>query len=288
MRIILISYSASGFSVLREACHRAGYEPVVYMHARSLTPNGETRSGAGEVVSGIVDSIPPGMDFFLPGGKENLANVLACYNADLIVCYGFPWRLPASVLQSTRLGGINVHTSMLPQYRGPIPVNWAIRNGDAEIGVSIHWMEEEFDAGGILAQEAGIALEDDVIPEKLWDDVNQVISRLLPVALKRVADGCPGEVQQAGDHMYAGWMEESFHQVDWSNARRTIHNQVRAIRFGSSGKSGPTARVGAGWVRLLRTSLEPTGGIEMECSDGSLWIVDSVPADPPRVTRSSR
>ncbi|MEK8142348.1 formyltransferase family protein [Streptomyces sp. M10(2022)] len=53
---------------------------------------------------------------------------------------------------------------MLPKYRGPIPVNWAIRNGDKEIGVSIHWMESEFDSGGILAQEAGIALGDDVAP----------------------------------------------------------------------------------------------------------------------------
>ncbi|MFE6837127.1 methionyl-tRNA formyltransferase [Streptomyces sp. NPDC057705] len=234
----------------------------------------------------MVDSIPPGMDLFLPGGKENLANVLAGYKADLIVCYGFPWRLPASVLQSTRLGGINVHTSMLPQYRGPIPVNWAIRNGDSEIGVSIHWMEEEFDAGRILAQEAGIALEDEVIPEKLWDGVNRVISRLLPVALKRITEGYPGEAQTPGDHVYAGWMEESFHQVDWGNARRSIHNQVRAIRFGSSGKSGPTARVGGGWVRILRTSLEPVGGIEMECADGPLWIVDSVPADPPKAARS--
>ncbi|MFI7353663.1 methionyl-tRNA formyltransferase [Streptomyces avidinii] len=274
--------------MLAKACRRAGHDPVVYMHARSLAPGGETRAGEGEVVGDIVRDIPPGMDLLLPGRKGNLGKVLACYEADLIVCYGFPWRLPASVLQSTRLGGINIHTSMLPKYRGPIPVNWAIRNGDPEIGVSIHWMEEEFDAGRVLVQESGIALDDDVVPDKLWNDVDEAIDRLLPAALRRVVEGYPGRAQQGDGHAYAGWMEEGFYRVDWRETRRVIHNQVRAIRFGSSGKSGPVARVADDWVRILRTSLEPGQGVEMKCADGPLWVVDSLPADPPEVKTSTR
>lgn len=281
MRIILISYSAQGFALLHAVCEQAGHTPVAYLHARSLRPGGPTRPGAGDVVGEIVSALPPGIDLLIPGRKNMLPHVVEGYRADLIVCYGFPWRLPASVLRSTTSGGINVHTSMLPKYRGPIPVNWAIRNGDKEIGVSIHRMTEEFDSGEVLIQESGIALEDDVIPELLWQEVDRYISRLLPIALSRLRESCPGVAQDGAQATYAGWMEPDFSRIDWGTARRQIHNQVRAVRFGSSGRSGPVAPVADRWLRVLRTSLEPADGIEAMCADGPLWIVESVPVAGP-------
>ena len=277
MRIILISYSAQGFALLRGVCEEAGHLPVACLHARSLRPGGPTRSGAGDVVGEIVDALPDGMDLLIPGRKGMLPHIVEGYRADLIVCYGFPWKLPSAVLRSTSLGAINVHTSMLPKYRGPIPVNWAIRNGDKEIGVSIHWMESEFDSGGILAQEAGIALGDDVVPRLLWEEVDRYIEWLLPLALSRAVAGSPGTPQEEGAATYAGWMEPEFSRIDWSNAREEIHNQVRAIRFGSSGRSGPVATVAGRRLRVLRTSLQPVDGTRVMCADGPLWLTESVP-----------
>lgn len=279
MRIILISYSAQGFALLHGVCERAGHVPVAYLHARSLRPCGPTRSGAGEVVGEIVAALPDGIDLLIPGRKNMLSHIVQGYQADLIVCYGFSWKLPSSVLRSTKLGAINVHTSMLPKYRGPIPVNWAIRNGDKEIGVSIHWMESEFDSGGILVQEPGIALDDDVVPGPLWDEVDRYIERLLPLALSRAVSGSPGTPQKAELATYAGWMEPEFSRVDWSESKEDIHNQVRAIRFGSSGRSGPIAVVADRQLRILRTSLRPADGIKVMCGDGPVWITESAPAE---------
>ncbi|MBQ0830581.1 methionyl-tRNA formyltransferase [Streptomyces tagetis] len=275
MRIILISFSAQGFALLRGVCEQAGHLPVACLHARSLRPGGPTRGGAGDVVGEIVDALPDGMDLLIPGRKNMLPHIIAGYRADLIVCYGFPWKLPPAALRSTNLGAINVHTSTLPKYRGPIPVNWAIRNGDKEIGVSIHWMESEFDSGGILAQETGIALSDDVVPRLLWEEVDRYIERLLPLALSRAEAGSPGTPQEEGAATYAGWMEPEFSRIDWSDTREEIHNQVRAIRFGSSGRSGPVAMVTDRRLRVLRTSLQPADGIEVMCGDGPVWITES-------------
>src|SRR5437868_9054046 len=261
MRIALVSYAAEGFAILQHACERSGHTPVVYVHGRSLRPGGPSRPGAGAVVKGIVDVIPPGMDLLLPGSTDGLARTLSGYQADLIVCYGFAWRFPLGVLQMTRLGGINVHTSMLPRYRGPIPVHWAIRNGDPEIGVTVHWMDEQFDTGSILVQEGHIPLADDVVPTELWRDVDQAISRLLPAALERVVAGHLGEPQDAASFSYAGWMEPSFSEIDWGHSARMIHNQVRTLRFGSSGVSGPKALLDGAWVTVVRTSLESADGV---------------------------
>ncbi|MFD6989034.1 methionyl-tRNA formyltransferase [Streptomyces sp. NPDC059943] len=276
MRVILVSYSARGFEVLRTACEQAGHRPVAYLHARSLRPGGPTRPGAGPVVAEIVESVPPAVDLLLPGRKKVLlAQTLRAYEADLVVCYGFPWKFPSAALQATMSGAINVHTSMLPKYRGPIPVNWAIRNGDREIGVTVHRMNEEFDSGEILVQESGIALDDDVVPDRLWGEVDRYIARLLPAALTHVEKGVSGTAQREDQASYAGWMEPEFSYVDWGHTKNEIHNQVRATRFGSSGKSGPIAKLSGKQIRVLRTSLEPTGGRRAMCADGPLWIVES-------------
>ncbi|MEU0697232.1 formyltransferase family protein [Streptomyces niveus] len=276
MRVILVSYSARGFEVLRTACEQAGHRPVAYLHARSLRPGGPTRPGAGPVVAEIVESVPPAVDLLLPGMKKVLlAQTLRAYEADLVVCYGFPWKFPPAALRATTSGAINVHTSMLPKYRGPIPVNWAIRNGDRDIGVTVHRMNEEFDSGEILAQESGIALDDDVVPDRLWGEVDRYIERLLPVALAHVERGVSGTAQCEDQASYAGWMEPEFSYVDWGRTRNEIHNQVRATRFGSSGKSGPVAELSGEQIRVLRTALEPTGGRRAMCADGPLWIVES-------------
>lgn len=277
MRIILISYSAQGFALLHDVCTRAGHTPVAYLHARSLLPGGPVRSGAGDVVGEIVDALPDGMDLLIPGRKSMLPHIIEGYGADLIVCYGFPWKLPPAILGATRRGAINVHTSMLPKYRGPIPVNWAIRNGDRETGVSVHWMESAFDSGGILAQEAGITLGDDVVPRLLWEEVDRYIERLLPLALSRVVAGSPGIPQEEASATYAGWMEPEFSRIEWSSGREDVHNQVRAFRFGSSGRSGPVAVVDGLRLRVLRTSLAPADGIRVMCGDGPVWITESVP-----------
>lgn len=288
VRIILVSYAAEGFAVLHEACGELGHQPVAYLHARSLRPRGPAREGAGPVAGAIAESVPAGIDLLLPGSTRHLARTLEAYTPDLLVCYGFPWRFPASVLHTPRLGAMNIHQSMLPKHRGPLPIHWAIRNGEPETGVTIHWMDERLDTGNIITQEGGIRLDDDIVPARLWRDVNATIGRILPVALERAAEGFPGEPQNGRLASYAGWMEIEFFFVDWRQSAQRIHHQVRTVRFMSSGARGPRALVEGRWVYVVRTSLEPVDdGIRVDCADAPLWITESTAAPEPTPDESS-
>jgi methionyl-tRNA formyltransferase len=281
MRVILISFGVRGFKVLYETCVKAGHTPVAYAHARSLRQRKPTSKGSAETIAAISESLPPGMDLLLPGDARGLARALAGYRPDLIVVYGLAWRLPREVRDVARLGAINVHTSLLPRHRGPLPVHWAVRNGETETGVSIHWMDDDFDTGNVLVGRGGVPIEEDLVTSRLWRDVDRLIGELLGDALELAAAGAPGHPQSEADASYAGWMEPDFMFVDWVHDSRRIHNQVRTFKFGLFGLRGPFARLQGEWRTLLRTSLRPADGVRVECADGPIWVVESAAAVPP-------
>jgi methionyl-tRNA formyltransferase len=245
-----------------------------------MRPKDRVDARAAAAIGRIVEVLPAGMDLLLPGTADGLADMLAGYRLDLLVVYGFNWKLPAAVLRTPRSGVINIHSSLLPRYRGPAPVLWAIRNGDAEIGLTVHRMDEQFDTGPILAQRGGIPLEEDVTPQRLWPVIRPVLGDVLAVALHRVANGVPGVPQDDTGASYAGFMEPEFSVVDWSRTATQVHNQVRMFGFMGPGHA-PLAKVGDRWLKLLRTRLIPADGIRVECADGPIWIVESSPATPP-------
>ncbi|MCD6058410.1 MAG: methionyl-tRNA formyltransferase, partial [Thermomicrobiales bacterium] len=80
----------------------------------------------------VVAAVPPGIDVIVSNHPERWAAMLAPLRPDLIVSGGFPWRIPSEVLALPRLGAINMHPALLPRYRGPAAIEWALRNGDAE------------------------------------------------------------------------------------------------------------------------------------------------------------
>jgi methionyl-tRNA formyltransferase len=241
-----------------------------------MRPRTATDEGAARVVGRITAALPPGTDLLLPGSAEGLGTALRGYGLDLLVCYGFSWRLPRSVLSIPQYGVVNVHCSMLPKYRGPAPVLWAIRNGDPHLGVTVHRMDEEFDTGPVLAQQDGVPIPDDVTPKSLWTDLAPALRGLLGVALGRVRDPSAGEAQAADGVSHAGLMEPEFSVVDTTKTAREVHNQVRTFRFMGPGL-GPVAAVGGQPLKVLRTSLAPADGHRLDCVDGPVWITDSEP-----------
>ncbi|MDT3395829.1 formyltransferase family protein [Streptomyces sp. B1866] len=285
LRVVVLAPSASGFAVVRRACEAAGHLPVAYAYARSLRPRRPTDPYAVESAGDLVGALPAGLDLLLPGSAAGLLRALPGYRPDLIVCNGFPWRLPERVRAVARLGAVNVHPSLLPRYRGPIPVHWAIRNGDAQTGVTVHWMDDTFDTGPVIAARGGVPIGDELDPDGLLRRLDQVSRDVLATALDRVAAGFPGEPQDEAGASYAGWMEEDFSFVDWSRTAREVHNQVRTFQFGVPGPPGPLAEVDGRWVALLRTgTTAPPGGggtVRVACADGPLWVVETEPVDPP-------
>lgn len=79
---------------------------------------------------------------------------LADQALDVVCVACFPWRIPAALLALPTYGFLNVHPSLLPAYRGPAPLFWQLRDGQQEIGVTVHWMDADFDTGALAAQQA--------------------------------------------------------------------------------------------------------------------------------------
>jgi methionyl-tRNA formyltransferase len=170
---------------------------------------------------------------------------------------------------------VNGHPSLLPRHRGPNPVAWAIRNGETEIGFTLHRMDAELDTGNILAQ-VPVPLDD----EHSWDELEPklvtVISDLLPVALTRAEQGDPGD-PQSGEGSYDPLFEPEYRWIDWAKTASEVYRQVRAWRFASGSEldRGALTELDGETVRVLRLSRDPADGRVMECADGTLWIVES-------------
>ncbi|MDQ5821704.1 MAG: methionyl-tRNA formyltransferase [Actinomycetota bacterium] len=228
----------------------------------------------------MLDGAAPDVDVLYAAHKRSLAPLLRAYEPDLVICLGFRWLMPQEALDVPRLGAMNVHPSKLPLYRGPIPLPWAVRNGETEIGMTVHRMDATFDTGAILAQ-APVPLDpaawtfEEVIPH-----MAAALQEVIPRALERIAAAEEGEPQDGDPGVYAAWFEDDFKQIDWSKPAREIHNQVRAWSF--AGFVGdvemPVGEVDGETRRIIRTSLEPAEGTKIETGDGPIWITESEPA----------
>ncbi|MGW7521838.1 methionyl-tRNA formyltransferase, partial [Streptomyces sp. NPDC054796] len=281
LRIAVISSGPTEFSTIHAACTDAGHLPVAYFYGRSLRSGGPNLDDAGEMTASILDAVPPGMDLLLPGDMKGLSLALQGYRPDLLIVFGFAWKLPPHVLAIPPLGALNVHVSMLPKYRGPAPLLWAIRDGDPSSGITVHRMDHDFDTGNILAQQDGIPLPDDITWESYCTDAMPIVHELLRTSLDRAVAGDAGAPQDDSAASYAGFMEPEFSFIDWTNSARTIHHQVRTHRFMRSPER-PLARVDDRWLHVQRTSLEPADGLLVTCGDGHpLWITESATAQPP-------
>lgn len=280
LRVALVSFRSDIFAALRAGCEQEGHLPALYISGRSSRPRTPSYPNMGEKVTDILGEIPDDVDLVLPGSAESLARAVRGHDIDLVIVCGLSWRLPKIVLDAPKLGVLNVHTSLLPKYRGPMPVQWAIRNGDPEIGVTIHWMDEQIDTGNIVAQRGGIILPEFVTFDEVWEKAAPVIQAVLAVALTRAAEGDAGEPQDEDQAIHAGLMEPEFDYIDWSQPARHIHNQVRTFYYGT-GTPGPFAKIGNDWHRVIRTSLKPCSGRRIECADGPIWLIETEQAQPP-------
>lgn len=186
MRIAIASYGAAQFRFLRQTLADMEHNPVAYLASRSMHPSAAAEPDILEAMTAIVADLPPGMDFLLPGAPGAVSSMLEGYRPDLLLVFGFNWRLPRAVLESPRLGVLNVHPSALPKYRGPSPVLWAIRNGDPYMGLSVHRMTERIDAGPVLAQVDDLPIPDLVTSEDVWGLTKAALPDLLAKALQRL------------------------------------------------------------------------------------------------------
>lgn len=160
--------------------------------------------------------------------EEHFISELRAAKPDLIVVVAYGHILPPAILELPRYGCLNVHTSLLPKYRGAAPIQWAIAHGETETGVTIMKMDAGMDTGPILTQA-----RTPISPE---DDSGGLHRRLGRLGADLLLDTIPGYIAgtivpkpQSPDASYAPKIKREDGRIDWNRPARTILNRLRAF-----------------------------------------------------------
>jgi methionyl-tRNA formyltransferase len=156
---------------------------------------------------------------------------LQALKADVQVVVAFRM-LPEIVWNMPPLGTINLHASLLPQYRGAAPINWAVINGEKETGVTTFKLQHAIDTGNILLQQK-INIGEDETAGELHDEMKTAGALLLVETLQRLASGTLHEIKQedvaAGVLHHAPKIFSETCKIDWNDSAASIHNLIRGL-----------------------------------------------------------
>lgn len=161
--------------------------------------------------------------------NENFQTELKALNADIQVVVAFRM-LPEAVWNMPKMGSINLHASLLPQYRGAAPINWAIINGEKETGVSTFFLQHEIDTGKIIFQEKVDILDTDYLGE-VYEKLMAVGSDLIVKTVDAVSKGDYPQIAQ--DHIkeiqHAPKIFKETGFINWENDVNDIHHLIRGL-----------------------------------------------------------
>lgn len=203
---------------------------------------------------------------------------------ELIVAAAYGRILPDDILALPPKGCINVHSSLLPKYRGSAPINWAILNGDSETGVTIQKMVRDLDAGDIILQRA-TPVGADENTAALYDRLALMGGELLTEAVAQIEAGTASYTPQ--DHAQATqapMLSRALSPIDWTRPAQAVHDQVRGLY---PWPAASTDVISGDTVKIYRSGLpgKPASafpgvivsadkqGIDIACGDGRVLRV---------------
>jgi methionyl-tRNA formyltransferase len=170
---------------------------------------------------------------------------------DFLFSFYYRSMLGPELLSVPRIAALNVHGSLLPKYRGRVPVNWAIIHGETETGATLHYMLAKPDAGAIVERERVTIGPDEQAAEvfrKVTGAAERCVARALP---KLIAGTAAAETQDLKAGSYFGGRKAEDGVIDWRQGAEQIHNLVRAV---APPYPGATTTVAGQAVRVLRTA----------------------------------
>jgi len=160
---------------------------------------------------------------------EEVIDKIKEINPDLIVVVAYGKILPKEIIDIPKYGIINVHSSLLPKYRGASPIHSAILNGDKESGVSIMYIEEGLDSGDVILKETCEITEDDTLGT-LHDRLKELGAIGLEKALKLIEVGeVKAEKQDDSKATFVKPITKEQAKIDWNNTKEVIFNQIRGL-----------------------------------------------------------
>ena len=229
MRLIMMGtgpFAEPTFRLLHETHHQIAAlvtAPIRPLHgkSKSVVPVNGMRDLAHQYGIEIYDP----EDINRPESQERLAS----YQADLMIVCDYGQILSAETLGAARLGGINLHGSLLPKYRGAAPINWAIYNGETHSGVTVIHMTPRVDAGPCIGQASTpIEPEEDAVQleTRLREIGGWLIRRTVDLLEAGQSELLPQDASLASK---APRLKKSDGAIDWSRTSLQIKNHIRAM-----------------------------------------------------------
>lgn len=203
----------------------------------------------------------------------------------LIVVAAYGRILPQDILDCPPLGCINVHSSLLPKYRGAAPINWAILNGDRVTGITIMHMAAALDAGDIISQTETEIGPDETAPQ-LTARLAELGGKLLVETVGKIEVGtAPRMAQDESQVTLAPMLDRELSPMDFTRPAQALHDQARGLIPWPAA----TAQVGGVRCKIFATSVEPgtgrpgtvleagKGGLLVACGEGALRVLELQP-----------
>jgi len=192
-------------------------------------------------------------------------------NPDIIVVVAYGKILPREILERPKYGCINVHASLLPQYRGAAPIQWAVLKGETESGVTVMQMDVGLDTGDMLLKKA-LTIDPDETAGELHDRLSVLGAEALTEALTEIEEGrAKPEKQQDDESTYAKMLDKSLCKLDLTQSAQQMHNQIRGL------SPWPTAvlTLNGKPLKVYQSTLvegaePPKGTLTVTCGDGGL------------------
>jgi methionyl-tRNA formyltransferase len=224
VRIIVFGYHTIGYLCLRELIERGEQVSAVVTH----------RDHPGEHI--WFDSVAElarsaGIPVFHPRNPNAAAfvNLICSLQPELIFSFYYRRLLGKELLAIPPLGGINLHGSLLPKYRGRSPVNWVLVNGERQTGVTLHYMTEEADAGDIIAQRpVEITSADTALTlfRKVAQAALTLFQETFPLIKAGLAPRIPQDPAQA---TCCGGRRPEDGRIEWGRPALALYNLIRAV-----------------------------------------------------------
>mgnify|MGYP003292545637 CR=1 FL=1 len=201
---------------------------------------------------------------------------------DVIAVVAYGRILPQRVLDIPTWDCVNIHASLLPQYRGSAPYQWAVLDGLKETGVSAQHMVREMDAGDVIDVEKTEIGENETAGE-LLDRLAVLAAKLLCRVLARVKSGdpCEGTVQNVANVTFAPMLDKSMCPIDWNKTAQQVHNQVRGLHpwpVATMELKGQKFKVHA--TRIVEGKGQPgeilgltKTGLKIACGEGAVEVI---------------
>ena len=242
-----------------------------------------------------------GIPVYQPERLKNGAfdETLAKINPDLIVVTAYGKILPESLLNYPKYGCVNVHGSLLPEYRGAAPMQRAILEGKKETGITTMLMDAGLDTGKMLLQ-ARVPIEENDNFETIHNKMGEAGAPLLVETIEKIVAGTITPVEQDGAKAtYAAKIEKEDCKIDFSKSARGVHNQIRALSpvplAFTRLPDGKLLKVAASELTTEKFDPVPAGtvvsisggAITVACGEGAIRLLELIPEGKSRMSAAA-